>query len=670
MTPSVAGALSDAGEALIGRGDELGTLLGLLLDPATPVVSLVGQPGIGKTALGLNAAGQLLADGARVGLAMLDADERDSVRGTLRPVPAADDPVAAVAAALAACGEGGGRAVVCVDLGPLVVDRATAERMVTAAAGASLFVISLRPLHLRGERSMLLGPLTLPVPGGDPHGPAVDLLLRSAQVVRPDLQLTTATAPALASIARVCAGIPLALELAGRRLRSLTPQDLLLRLRAPLTVLASGGADVTPRHRSMSAAIATTWNPLQPAARELAGRIAMLAGALTLEQVEEICLDDADSIDLIAAADELIDAGLLQPVSGDGEDCFGMSWPIRAYALEAQGSPDAEARLRSRLVELLARDRRGAPDVGAARRVPVAVAAAARAATEGDTVSAGALAGEVAVRFGVDVQASLAGDAGSLARLFVALGERASRDGDDGLAVVLALNAAWLADAARDPTARDLAMRLHRTSGVDHGAAGGNGSEKAGAIVVLDPADYGSEDGAVVGVRRRAGSRRVLATVLFSSLAPGEHEGRTDAEWIDLMARHDALVRRLITAARGHAIHATGYGFLSLFDGPAAAIDCAAAIVDALRAIGVGARGGLHIGECDLIDDDVTGLAVNIAARVASHAGAGEVLTTEVVRDATTGSGLDFVVRGPHQLKGVPGEWPLFAVTPRSVPSR
>src|SRR5260370_39925650 len=96
MTPSVAGALSNAGEALIGRGDELGTLLGLLLDPATPVVSLVGQPGIGKTALGLNAAGQLLADGARVGLAMLDADEHDSVSGNLRPVAPDDGPVAPV----------------------------------------------------------------------------------------------------------------------------------------------------------------------------------------------------------------------------------------------------------------------------------------------------------------------------------------------------------------------------------------------------------------------------------------------------------------------------------------------------------------------------------------------------------------------------------------------
>jgi class 3 adenylate cyclase len=422
----------------------------------------------------------------------------------------------------------------------------------------------------------------------------------------------------------------------------------------------------------MSAAIATTWDQLEPPARELAGRIAMLAGALTLEQVEEICLEDGDGIDVIAAADELIDAGLLQPVPADGEDCFGMSWPMRAYALEAQGSPDAEARLRRRLVELLARDRQGAHGARAAavRRVPVAVAAAARAAADGDALSAGELAVEVAVRLGVDVQASLAGDAGSLARLFVALGERASREGDDGLAVVLALNAAWLADAARDPTARDLAMRLHRTSGADRRAAGGNGSESAGAIVVLDPADYGSGEGAVVGVRRRAGSRRVLATVLFSSLAPGEHEGRTDAEWIDLMARHDALVRRLITAARGQAIHATGYGFLSLFDGPATAIDCAVGIVDALRAIGVGARGGLHIGECDLIDDDVTGLAVNIAARVASHAGSGEVVTTEVVRDAAAGSGLTFVARGPHQLKGVPGEWPLFAVTPRSGPAR
>jgi class 3 adenylate cyclase len=105
-----------------------------------------------------------------------------------------------------------------------------------------------------------------------------------------------------------------------------------------------------------------------------------------------------------------------------------------------------------------------------------------------------------------------------------------------------------------------------------------------------------------------------------------------------------------------------GDGFLATFDGPARAIRCATAIRDAVRAIGLEVRAGLHTGEVEMSDNDIAGIAVHLAARVAAAADVGEVLVSRTVVDLVAGSGLTFVDRGEHTLKGVPGEWQLFAV--------
>jgi class 3 adenylate cyclase len=109
-------------------------------------------------------------------------------------------------------------------------------------------------------------------------------------------------------------------------------------------------------------------------------------------------------------------------------------------------------------------------------------------------------------------------------------------------------------------------------------------------------------------------------------------------------------------------VNTTGDGFLATFDGPARAIRCATAICDAVRGLGLEVRAGVHTGEVELRDGDISGIAVHLAARVAAAAGAGEVLVSRTVVDLVAGSGLEFSDRGEHALKGVPGEWQLFAV--------
>ena len=120
--------------------------------------------------------------------------------------------------------------------------------------------------------------------------------------------------------------------------------------------------------------------------------------------------------------------------------------------------------------------------------------------------------------------------------------------------------------------------------------------------------------------------------------------------------------RRELERHRGREVKTLGDGFLATFDGPARAIRCACSARDAMESIGVEVRAGLHTGECELIGDDLGGIAVNIGARVGSVAGAGEVLVSRTVTDLVAGSGIEFADRGVHSLKGVPGEWQLYAV--------
>jgi class 3 adenylate cyclase len=167
----------------------------------------------------------------------------------------------------------------------------------------------------------------------------------------------------------------------------------------------------------------------------------------------------------------------------------------------------------------------------------------------------------------------------------------------------------------------------------------------------------------LTGARTHPPSDRVLATVLFTDIVGSTARAAevTDAAWADLLQAHNARVRDQLARYAGREIGTTGDGFLAVFDGPARAVRCALALSDAVRPLGIEIRAGLHTGEIELAGADVRGLAVHIGARIAALAGAGEVLVSRTVRDLVAGSGLTFLDRGTHVLKGVPDEWQLFA---------
>ena len=135
-----------------------------------------------------------------------------------------------------------------------------------------------------------------------------------------------------------------------------------------------------------------------------------------------------------------------------------------------------------------------------------------------------------------------------------------------------------------------------------------------------------------------------------------------DRRWRDLLQCHHDMVRRELAIHRGHEVKTTGDGFHATFDGPARAIRCAVAVQQSVAGLGIGVRVGIHTGECELIDGEVEGLAVHIAARVAGLADAGEVLVSRTVRDLVAGAGLDFEDRGEHALRGVADSWRIYRV--------
>jgi class 3 adenylate cyclase len=157
---------------------------------------------------------------------------------------------------------------------------------------------------------------------------------------------------------------------------------------------------------------------------------------------------------------------------------------------------------------------------------------------------------------------------------------------------------------------------------------------------------------------------RVLATVLFTDIVDSTSVAATmgDADWRDLLAEHDRIAKGLIARHRGVWRKSTGDGAMATFDGPARAVRSAQAIVEAVRPLGIEIRVGAHTGEVTIMDDDIAGLGVHVAARVAALAGASEVWTSSTVRDLTAGSGLTFEDTGEHQLKGVPDRWRLYRV--------
>jgi class 3 adenylate cyclase len=158
----------------------------------------------------------------------------------------------------------------------------------------------------------------------------------------------------------------------------------------------------------------------------------------------------------------------------------------------------------------------------------------------------------------------------------------------------------------------------------------------------------------------------MLATVLFTDLVGSTERAASlgDRRWRDLLEQHHDAVRRELARFEGNEVDTAGDGFFATFDGPARGIRCAQAIVDAVRPLDLRVRAGLHTGEVELADGKIAGIAVNIGARVAARADAGEVLVSGTVKDLVAGSGLEFEDRGVAELKGVPGEWRLYAVTP------
>ena len=168
----------------------------------------------------------------------------------------------------------------------------------------------------------------------------------------------------------------------------------------------------------------------------------------------------------------------------------------------------------------------------------------------------------------------------------------------------------------------------------------------------------------LTGVRPAPEPDRVLATVLFTDIVGSTQRAAElgDRRWRDLLDSYYALSRRELGRFRGREIKTMGDGFLATFDGPARGIRCACAISDSVGQLGLAIRAGLHTGECEMMGDDVGGIAVHIGARVATEATAGEVLVSSTVKDLVAGSGLQFEDRGSHALKGVPEEWRLFAV--------
>jgi pimeloyl-ACP methyl ester carboxylesterase len=168
----------------------------------------------------------------------------------------------------------------------------------------------------------------------------------------------------------------------------------------------------------------------------------------------------------------------------------------------------------------------------------------------------------------------------------------------------------------------------------------------------------------LTGVRRGPEPDRVLAAVLFTDIVGSTKQAAElgDRRWRGLLDQHHAAVRRELERFRGTEIDTAGDGFLATFDGPARAVRCAGAIRGAVRSLGLEIRAGVHAGEVELVGAGVAGIAVQTGARVAERAEAGEVLVSGTVRDLVAGSGLQFENRGDHELKGVPGEWRLYAV--------
>jgi class 3 adenylate cyclase/alpha-beta hydrolase superfamily lysophospholipase len=169
----------------------------------------------------------------------------------------------------------------------------------------------------------------------------------------------------------------------------------------------------------------------------------------------------------------------------------------------------------------------------------------------------------------------------------------------------------------------------------------------------------------LTGVRPTGNPDRVLSTILFTDIVDSTRRATElgDSRWRSLLDRHNEIVRSELAKFQGHEVKTTGDGFLATFDGPGRAIRCARTIADSVKKVGVSVRAGVHTGECELVGNDIAGVAVHTAARVAGMAKGDEVLVSSTVRDLVSGSGIRFEDRGYHTLKGVEGKWHLYSAT-------
>jgi class 3 adenylate cyclase len=213
---------------------------------------------------------------------------------------------------------------------------------------------------------------------------------------------------------------------------------------------------------------------------------------------------------------------------------------------------------------------------------------------------------------------------------------------------------------ARELAANIPGARLVELDGVDHYPAVGDIKSITGEVEEF-----------LTGQRHEHPLDRVLATVLFTDLVNSTRRAVElgDRRWRELLERHDVISRAEISRFQGRVIKDTGDGFLATFDGPTRAVRCASTLAERIPELGIDVRSGLHTGECELLRDDIGGIAVHIGARIAALAEAGEVLVSSTVKDLVNGSGIVFTDRGTHILKGVPGEWRLFAPSGRYDPT-
>lgn len=168
----------------------------------------------------------------------------------------------------------------------------------------------------------------------------------------------------------------------------------------------------------------------------------------------------------------------------------------------------------------------------------------------------------------------------------------------------------------------------------------------------------------VTGTRAVRTPERMLTTILFTDIVGSTQRAKAmgDRSWAHLLVRHNQIVRRELARFNGREVKSTGDGFLATFDGPARAVRCAAAIRQSVRELGISVRAGVHTGECEVLGDDVGGLSVHIASRVAGLSDGMSVMVTSTVKELAPGSGIDFEDRGMHRLKGLDDPWRLFAV--------